>query len=844
MMIQFVNPEFFFLLPLLALVAWKLPNFRLLSPLRLVLTLVLILALTHPILNKGGAQLDLWLLVDRSDSTNGLGASHWSEIHSILESHKKKDDRIRVVDFAQNAVLRQDLNTMFESPTSSTNMEEALNFTLANVDPTRSNRILMLTDGYPTGPLKKSVAGLQEAKISVDYRLLTTRNEQDVAISDVRIPSRIRPGESYILEVSLSGPAGLSTSVPWTISRNGGEPLKGTAQLHKGKGKIRLTDRIENTGSAVYEVIISPSDDPIVGNNRAVCYTESGAGNTVLLLSGYENDPLVPIIQSQGFKVLQPVEPMALSAADLSDVGSVIINNLSASKLSSDFLRSLKYYVNEQGGGLLMCGGRHSFGAGGYFSSAIDDLLPVSMELKKDKIHMLVAMSMVMDRSGSMACSTGGGLTKMDLANSGVCRTIDLLTDEDFLSVTVVDTQPHEIVTMSPIGENRERMKRSISHIESMGGGIYVKEGLEAGWKELQKATVGTRHMILFADADDSEEPGDYEKFLEKLTAEGVTLSVIALGSTASADAQLLEQLAELGGGRIFFCERDSEIPQVFAQETMSVARSLFIKEPTPLQETMGWLQIAASSPQWPKHIDGYNLSYLKDGATAACLSGDDYNAPLLAFWNRGAGRCAAITFPMAGEYSQTVRQWAEYGDMMQTLVRWLNRPLPPEGYSVRTEIQGNLLNVLLYYSDANIPQMAKQMPTLSLELSSKQSDEIVHGSWELLKPGVYQYSYQLEPNTLARGAVHIGKHVLPFGPLTLQTNPEWNFSDDVKAQFLDLVQKTGGQERLDLISIFDAPRNQSSLDLQVYLIWSGLLLLVVEALLSKIGLLPRKKVA
>ena len=39
-----------------------------------------------------------------------------------------------------------------------------------------------------------------------------------------------------------------------------------------------------------------------------------------------------------------------------------------------------------------------------------------------------------------------------------------------------------------------------------MGGGIFIGAGLKAGWQELQRSVAGTRHLLLFADADDSEE--------------------------------------------------------------------------------------------------------------------------------------------------------------------------------------------------------------------------------------------------------------------------------------------------------------------------------------------------
>ena len=585
---------------------------------------------------------------------------------------------------------------------------------------------------------------------------------------------------------------------------------------------------------------ITPQNDPIPENNRAVSFLEVTGGNGVLLLSGYDRDPLAPFLEAQGFRVQQPSGLNRLDARHLSGVGLVIINNLSASSVPPDFLHALDYYVREQGGGLLMCGGRHSFGSGGYFSSPIDELLPVSMEMKKDKMKLMTAMSIVLDRSGSMSCSVPGGKTKMDLANAGTCQTISLLSDQDLISVHAVDSEPHPIVTLSSLGPNRKKMISSVSRIASMGGGIFIGAGLKAGWQELQRSVAGTRHLLLFADADDSEEPADYRETLKEMVKEGATVSVIALGTEKSADAGLLREIAELGRGRIFFCDRPGDIPSIFAQETVSVARAAFIRERTLLRGTAGWLQIAAGQPEWPPAVDGYNLCYLRNGATAACVTEDGNAAPLVSFWNRGTGRTAAVTFAMGGELGKNIQQWDGYGDLIQTLARWLNRKNPPQGYSVRADTAGDRLRIRLYYSEENIPRLAERMPEISLELSGKESSRTQNGIWEHLQPGIFQCSFPLPHGVMARGAVRIGGSVIPFGPVSQQVDPEWAMPPESGNAFLDLVNRTGGRERMDLPSIFREPRPGTSLQLRPILLWSACVLLVLDALFTRTGLLPR----
>ena len=134
-MIQFNTPEWFFLIPLLLAAGWKYRRLRLASPLRLLLQTCLLLALAQPALDRGGKDMDLWVLVDQSNSTAGIPAAGAEEIQAILERHKHAGDRVRLVDFAQSAVLRGRGDPVFAGGTAGTDMEQALAYTMALMSP-------------------------------------------------------------------------------------------------------------------------------------------------------------------------------------------------------------------------------------------------------------------------------------------------------------------------------------------------------------------------------------------------------------------------------------------------------------------------------------------------------------------------------------------------------------------------------------------------------------------------------------------------------------------------------------------------------------------------------------
>ncbi|HWA26171.1 MAG TPA: VWA domain-containing protein [Lacunisphaera sp.] len=837
----FIAPEWLFLLPALIVVGWRVPRLRLHEPLRAIALVVLTLALADPQMRLGGGGLDLWVLADRSDSAAGLTVRQMPEVAAILEKSKGRDDRVRWIDYAVEPVRRDQGDPEFRG-TQQTRTGAALDYALGQLDPDRAARLLVLTDGYATEPLGDAAEKLLRRGVPLDYRLVGESAAVDYRVGGLMAPNRVLPGEAFLVDFVVTGSK--DAHVPWEVWRAGRKAGEGMADVRRGVARVRLTDRLGGSGAAHYEVRIKPVQDAQADNNLAGAWVEVTGGPRTLLITPFTDDPLAPLLKAQGLDVEVVTDPARLGAAMLAGARCVVLNNMPAHRLPAEFMGALDFWVNEQGGGLMMAGGPSSFGAGGYFSSPIDPLLPVSMELRNEHRKLTVAMSIILDRSGSMAVGAGGGLTKMDLADAGAARAIELLGDMDAVAVLAVDSSPHLVVELAEVKSNRRRMTDAVRRIASQGGGIFTYTGLKAGWEELQKAQTGQRHIILFADANDAEEPGHYEKLLEEIRAAGGTVSVIGLGTEGDSDAAFLKDVALRGGGRIFFNAEPAELPAVFAQETVSVARSAFIKEETPVQGTPGWTQLAARTPRWMETVDGYNLSYLRPGATAALVTTDEYKAPLVAAWSRGAGRVAAVSFPLGGQHSGKVRAWPDYGDFVQTLARWLAGDEAPPGAALRTEVTGGQLALELLHDESWAARIAQAAPTATLAESvpgrgAAVTRELV---WEKIEPGRYRATTALTPGQMARGAVRIGGVALPFGPLAA-ASAEWDFDRARLAELRQLSERSGGRERIDLAAIWDTPRDEHQRSLRAWLLAFFTVVLLADAALTRleISLVPAR---
>src|SRR5262249_7906669 len=131
----------------------------------------------------------------------------------------------------------------------------------------------------------------------------------------------------------------------------------------------------------------------------------------------------------------------------------------------------------------------------------------------------------------------------------------------------------------------------------------------------------GTRHILLFADAADAEEPGDYKRLLDTLDQAGVTVSVIGLGAESDSDAEFLKDIAARGKGRIQFTTDVNELPRLFAQEAITVARSSFVTEPAPSHVLRDMVLLGDLPASRFPNVDGFNLTYLRPGATMAVVT-------------------------------------------------------------------------------------------------------------------------------------------------------------------------------------------------------------------------------
>lgn len=830
-----------------ALVVWR-PAGRLPLALRASIFALIVIALAGFTIRLDSRDGTLVVVADRSRSMPADGEARAKEIIELVSSKRPSDNDLGVVSFGRRTAV--DLapskggfgGFTGEVGADASSLGEAIDEALSLIPAGSPGRILVVGDGHWSGsdPTISAVRAAERG-IAIDYRMLARAAAGDVAILRVEAPQSVAKGEALLVTAAIVSP--IPQEVAIELRRGGTVVAAGRKSVPAGTSQVMLRDRAEAAGTLAYTLSVAgTSPDPTPENNRAR-----------LLVGVRGTKPLMVVSQSGGLASLLARGGVEVDACtgqnsdwsleSLSSHSAVVLEDLPASFIGRSGMETLAAWVKESGGGLMMTGGPASFGAGGYFKSAIDPILPVSMELRREHRKFALAIVVALDRSGSMAVGVGGGRTKMDLANQAAVQVLDILSPIDEFGVVAVDSAPHQVADLLPVAE-QEGVRGKILSIRSEGGGIFVYEALAWATRMLMGARAETRHLILFADAADAEEPGDYQALIAKARLANMTVSVVGLGTPTDTDAELLRDVARRGGGQIYFTTDPGELPRIFAQDTMIVARSTFVDTPSEVALTGGMVSIAGRGFAGAPAVGGYNLTYLRDGALLAGVTRDDQAAPLLASWQVGLGRAAAWTGEVDGKHTGAIASWPLYGELLASVGRWTSgeeNTLPP-GMALTQTLRGGIDRIELQL-DPDAPASLARSPELVVlrgEPGKPPKSEKHALRW--IDAGTLAADVPVEGSETVLATL-----VFPEGPastltpVTLPYSPELapSLPDEGAAMLARLAKISGGRERATPSDAWrDLPKRPRTIDLRSWLVMIAMLLLLLEVLERRIGAL------
>lgn len=656
-----------------------------------------------PELGKPIDRLTVLLAVDRSRSIDMVPSAPERIKNELLvaERSMKERDLVGTIVFAADAATEDPPRPRSELPApqkielgrDATDIASGIRRALAEVPAGSSARIALLSDGVVTrGDAMQAAAAAVAAEVPIDVLPLDQRVVPDVRVVAVRMPTRADEDEPMDLRIVTSSPA--PTEVEIRVERDGELIRKGTAKIEAGEDVLRLRESARGAGLHRYDVEVTaldPSVDQAAEDNAGSAFVRVRGPATALVLDGDDETQFVARGLSEaafhvttGGKSAVPADLGELARYDL-----VVLSDVRASDLAPSQIDALATYARDFGGGLLLLGGDRSMGPGGYARTPIEEVSPVSFDLKQERRRASLAEVIAIDYSGSMGMTVASGETKLALANEAAARSASLLGPGDRLGVEHVDTIATWTVPLAPVVDT-VGIANKIRATTLGGGGIYTDLALREGYAALEREKVNLRHMLLFADGDDAERLNGCRAQVSAALAKGITTSVVALGR--GSDVAELEVLSKIGTGRFYLVEDATRLPSVFAEETVLAARSA-INE-TDFRPSL----VAPGAPTRgidfgaAPNLKGYVVTIPKPRATVL-LAGPEGD-PLLATWSVGVGRAAAFTSDLKDRWGVAWTAWPGAARLVGQLGRDVARKADDPHVRLEADASGGELHV------------------------------------------------------------------------------------------------------------------------------------------------------
>ncbi|MBN2021137.1 MAG: VWA domain-containing protein [Sedimentisphaerales bacterium] len=847
-----INPVWLLLAIPLAVSVWLFrARSRFLVAARVIMLALILLAMCDLSIRIPSRHGTVVVIADRSASMPPDAASRQKEAIELIQADTTEADNLAVVSFGGVPVIEHPPQSgkfagfiSNPSPDGSV-LADAMETALSLIPGQSPGRILVLSDGRWTGKDPVSAASKAATRnIAVDYRLLERSATNDLALLRIDTPSSVTTGESFIITAWVKSP--VQQEISYRLDRNGALIAAGTKPVVPGFSRLTFRDKAGGSGTLKYVLSVSGGlNDPIIENNTAKILVGVEGQKPLLCVTNSGQKGLVRLLAAGGLDVQASLPTsVELTIEGLSGYSAIIIEDVGAGKIGTAGMENLAGWVTHTGSGLIMTGGKDSYGLGGYFKSPLETIMPVSMELRREHRKLSVAIVVALDRSGSMTAPVGGGRRKIDLANLATVEVLKMLSPMDEIGVIAVDSSAHTIVDLGSVEKNIASQSKILS-IDSMGGGIFIYEALSRSAAMLANATPLTRHIILFADAADSEEPGEYKELLKKCTEAGITVSVVGLGRPENVDSPLLVDVALRGNGRIFFTESAEELPRLFAQDTFVVARNTFIDEPTQVRITPSMITIAGRQWDIDRSIGGYNLCYLRPGAEMPAVTVDDYNAPVVAAWHCGSGRVLCYTGQADGPFTGDIAGWDKIGQFHTSMARWaagVTSNLGPDMALTQELIAGNCL-IKLHLDPARKDRGLTAMPkvrtlygvagqTPAAHTTTMRFEDSDTLAAEIPVAGSSTYLSTVEIPGI--GPVTLSPVCLPYSPEFEPAEPYAGASTLAR-----IAKITNGIERIKLSDIWsDLPKRPRLSSMKPWLLILVVIILLIEVLERRMGLI------
>lgn len=643
--------------------------------------------------------LALIAAVDRSASIDTAGRRWQERFLAEVAQHLSPQDQLGVVVFAGRTEVAQWPSVGRKVIWPATDLEEqttdislALRRAAGLFPSGHQRRLLLLSDGNENrGEALGQLPTLRALGVEVFAAVPPSERKTGARVTKVHLPKSLHSGAPAWLDVVIEHPEGERRPVPlllWLDGQRVGEQL---VELLPGRNALSFDWRVPAPGAHLWRVGLGSSakDEP---GQWAEAQAVVPGPLRVLLVSPRPRSLLAQLWRGQGVEVWHR-SPAALrrKGVDWDSLHAVVLEDLSGADIPAEWWGKLRRFA-EGGGGVVLSGGAHTYGDSSLARTALAELLPVTLEPHRPpRVERApLALFLILDRSNSMGYHVHRRLerseseSKLAYAKRALLAVVDQLRDSDEVGVIAFDSQMYEVAALQPLAENRSWLEANIPRIVP-GGGTDFYDALEHARRALVAARSQAPHIILLTDGDTNRAAAEHEPLLQELERAGIRVTTIRIGDD-TVNLEFLQSISQRTGGNFYHVRDGERLPELLLQETgkamQQSARSGVRIVPRPARPSQ--LVQGLNLREMPD-LGGYGYTRLKPEAQMVLSAAQgERTDPLLAVWNYGLGRVAALTASL-GDGAETWVGWRELGPFMGQLLRWAARERAPAEVRVRT---------------------------------------------------------------------------------------------------------------------------------------------------------------
>ena len=695
---QLTHPQWLLLLPLAwAWVIWlalksdvQVAAWRrwLVLGVRLLVTLLLVLAVAGLQWKKPQEGVNVFFVLDRSDSIPSVQQEAARKLVNRFAEAKKKEDRAGLLVFGTDAALEstasaqvdlKDTKVLAVVGSERTDIGGAIRLGTAAFPETGQKRLVLLSDGNEN--LGDAMGALMQARplgVTVDVVPLGVERGNDVSVQKLVVPNRVKRGQAFEAKIFVQADQAQTAIV--RLYRNE-QPLgERKVELTPGKNLFTFSQTLDQAEFYTYSVALEAVGDKVPQNNKATSFVNVRGDPRVLIVS-YEplqDQNLADALRSAKLDVkLAGLSSLPATLAEAQSYDAIFISNLAAGDIGQDNMRLLESAVRDFGVGLVCVGGDQTYAAGGYRGTPLEATLPVNMELDSKKVLPSGAVVLVMH---GMEFANGN-----QVARDCALGVLDALGPTDEMGVILWDGTERWLFPLTKVGPNKADLGKQVAGMNQGDLGSFqgiMSEAHEA----LKKSASNLKHIIVFSDGD----PGaPTQKLMQDIVGSRITVSTVLISGHAGPDTMMM--MAELGRGRFYNVQYASQLPQIFIKEAAVILKSAIFEEPfTP--KVAAVTEVIRGIGAYPQ-LQGYVCTTPKGRAETPLVS--DKGDPLLAHWQYGLGRAVAWTSDAKSRWARNWLSWGQFRQFWTQIAQWALRRVENADFTTEVTVdkgEGHIL--------------------------------------------------------------------------------------------------------------------------------------------------------